>query len=426
MIRPGEVSAAGGPAELPGGLIRAHTVTPRRVEWLWWPYVPLGKISACAGQMGQAKTLFTEWLAANVTRAPRLNLDKAASVLMMCAEDDAEDTTVPRLIAAGADLSRIAFPPDTALSADKLSNFCDEMGDVRLITIDPFAAYIPGNFDSYKSQDVRRVLNPIGDLARERRLAVLLIQHLNRRADTLDALARIADSQGIPAVARSVLIWGPDPSDPDGDQGTAKVLTRPKNNLARGGASAGFRIQTKEVQDAGSQPLLVHTGASDALASDVVADQDARSRTQEAVLWLRDYLAGGPRETEQGGRDALEAGISTKCLRSARERVARSYRPGGNHGPYVWELKGGQPPETGQPRNTALLEEEGIHGQSGAITGNHDAVNARMPVIAHSGEDDATVEHDRLAAKFPETVDLHDGALERLRASVEGQGDQPC
>lgn len=397
MIRPGEVGATGGPAQLPGGLIRAHTVTPRRVEWLWWPYVPLGKISACAGQMGQAKTLFTEWLAANVTRAPRLNLDKAASVLMMCAEDDAEDTTVPRLIAAGADLSRIAFPLDTALSADKLSNYCDEMGDVRLITIDPFAAYIPGNFDSYKSQDVRRVLNPIGDLARERRLAVLLIQHLNRRADTLDALARIADSQGIP-VARSVLIWGPDPSDPDGDQGTAKVLTRAKNNIARGNAAAGFGIQTTEVPDAGSQPLLVHTGASDALASDVVSDQDARSRTQEAVLWLRDYLADGPKETEQGGRDASEAGISTKCLRSARERVARSYRPGGNHGPYVWELKGGQPRAT-------PLEEEGIHGQSGASTGNHDAVNARMPVNAHSGEDDAAAEHDRLAAKFPETIE---------------------
>jgi len=372
----------------------ANTVTVRPVDWLWWPYVPFGKISACAGQMGQAKTVFTEWLATAVTTAQGINLSRPGNVLMLSAEDDPEDTTVPRLMAAGADLSRIGFPADTTLAADSLSNQCDEMGDVRLITIDPFAAYIPGKFDSYKSQDVRQVLNPIGQLARERRLAVLLIQHLNRRADTFDALARIADSQGIPAVARSVLIWGPDPDDPEGDQGVTKVLTRPKNNLARGNVAAGFRIQTIDVPGAGSQPMLVHTGDSDALATDVVTDQEARSRTQEAVLWLRDYLSAGPMDTEQGAQDAADAGISTKCLRTARERVARSYGPGGNQGGYVWELRAGQARTSGQPRTTALLREEGIHGQSGASTGNHDAVNARMPVNAHQPLDALTADVD--------------------------------
>ena len=51
---------------------------------------------------------------------------------------------------------------------------------------------------------------------------MVLVQHLNRRADAGDALARIADSQGIPQLARSVLIWGPDPSDPDGDRGATR------------------------------------------------------------------------------------------------------------------------------------------------------------------------------------------------------------
>jgi hypothetical protein len=66
----------------------------------------------------------------------------------------------------------------------------------------------------------------------ERSLAVVLIQHLNKRADADDAIARIADSQAFPQVARSVLLWGPDPSDPEGYHGSTKVLTRAKGNAA--------------------------------------------------------------------------------------------------------------------------------------------------------------------------------------------------
>ena len=113
---------------------------------------------------------------------------------------------------------------------------------MKLITVDPVQAYMPAHVNSWKGQDVRLALEPLRQLAADRELAVVLIQHLNRRADG-DPLARIADSQGVPQLARSVMIWGPDPSDPEGDHGSAKVLTRVKGNLARGSdASATFTI----------------------------------------------------------------------------------------------------------------------------------------------------------------------------------------
>jgi AAA domain len=81
--------------------VRAADVTPQTVEWLWHPYIPLGKISMVAGQMGQAKSLLTAWLAADT--APH-------GAIMLSAEDDVADTIRPRLEAQGADLNRLEKP----------------------------------------------------------------------------------------------------------------------------------------------------------------------------------------------------------------------------------------------------------------------------------------------------------------------------
>jgi putative DNA primase/helicase len=357
--------------------LRASDVKPRAVTWLWWPFVPLGKLTAIAGQMGQAKSLWTVWLAAGVTRGEGLNLKRPGGVLILTAEDDPEDTTVPRLIAAGADRERLLLPPDFTLDAAKLARHCDELGDVRLVVVDPLSAYLGDKVDSWKNQHVRRALDPVRRLAQERAMAVVIVQHLNRRGDTADALARIADSQGIPALARSVLIWGPSPTDPDGDQGSLKVLTRAKMNLARGNASAAFRIEEAVIVDGIRAPRLTHLGESDARAEDVTADQATRTQTAAAMQFVRDQLAAGPQEAEAMKAAAAAADITSKCLRVARERLVHSYRPGGNQGPYVWELRRALTDAQGNHELTTL-NGKGIQGHSGAFT----PVDALVPVDA--------------------------------------------
>jgi hypothetical protein len=303
--------------------LRASDVQPRAVEWLWWPFVPIGKLTALAGQMGQAKSLFAVWLAAAVSQGRGLNLARPGHVLMLSAEDDPEDTTVPRLIGAGADLERVTLLSDWTLDAESLERHCDVCPDAKLIIVDPLAAYFSGKVDSWKSQDVRRALEPIRRLAQERGLAVLLVQHLNRRADTTDALARIADSQGIPAVARSVLIWGPNPSDPEGDQGWLKVLTRAKANLARAHAAATFRVAEVRIEGGIGVATLLHVGEADVRAEDVVSDESTRTQTEAAMVFLRNCLADGPKPAEEVKRAAEAAEVTAKPLRVARERLCR-------------------------------------------------------------------------------------------------------
>jgi len=289
--------------------MRASDVAPRSVEWLWWPYIPLGKISVVAGQMGQAKSLFTAWLAADTT--PR-------GVVMLSAEDDPADTIRPRLEAVGADLDRVEIAPDVTLDAARLDAICDELGDVGLITIDPIQAYLPSSVNAWKGQDVRLALEPIRQLAADRALAVVLIQHLNRRVDG-DPLARIADSQGVPQLARSVMIWGPDPADPQGDHGAGKALTRVKGNLARGSTeSATFTIVETTVTAGLKAPALLRGDDAQITADDVIADHETRSARDEAVEWLRALLADGPVAAKDAQRQAREVGISDRTLKRAK------------------------------------------------------------------------------------------------------------
>ena len=99
---------------------------------------------------------------------------------MVSGEDDAADTIRPRLEAAGADLTRVhildaieevtadgeiirrAFNLKTDLA--RLESKLTELGDVRMLSVDPIAAYL-GDTDSHKNADVRALLTPLADLA---------------------------------------------------------------------------------------------------------------------------------------------------------------------------------------------------------------------------------------------------------------------
>ena len=91
--------------------IRASTVPPRNVRWLWRGWVPLKMLSILVGLPGRGKTTLAELIAADVTRG-RLDgdlLGGSANVLIVSYEDAIAEVLVPRLIAADADLHRVEF-----------------------------------------------------------------------------------------------------------------------------------------------------------------------------------------------------------------------------------------------------------------------------------------------------------------------------
>jgi len=185
---------------------------------------------------------------------------------MFTSEDDDADT-IFRAYGQPSRHQPVFNVKDDALDAASIERYCAELGDVRLVTVDPLTAF--SRLDqSPKTPDVRRFLRALIELAQGRRFAVVGLLHTNRWSDSADPLSRISEAQGIPQVARSVLVLGPDPSDPDGD---GKVLATAKNNLIKGKPSAGFRIESVAVTDEITAPRLVHVGESVTTAAEIFA-----------------------------------------------------------------------------------------------------------------------------------------------------------
>ena len=90
-----------------------NAVSSKAVDWLWYPYIPYGKITILQGDPGEGKSTMMMQLAALITNGkamPDGSGDKIpGNVIYQAAEDGIEDTIKPRLEAAGADCSRIAF-----------------------------------------------------------------------------------------------------------------------------------------------------------------------------------------------------------------------------------------------------------------------------------------------------------------------------
>ena len=91
--------------------IRASTVSPRPIDWLWPGYIALGKLTLIAGDPGLGKSILTCALASHVSNGSPWPVSGAecpkGSVVMASAEDDLADTIRPRLDAAGADAEKI-------------------------------------------------------------------------------------------------------------------------------------------------------------------------------------------------------------------------------------------------------------------------------------------------------------------------------
>ena len=115
------------------------------------------------------------------------------SVIILSAEDGAEDTLIPRLIAAGADRSKIHLIEAVKEEDDKgrrtfnlqtdlqlLEERIAQLGDVQAVIIDPASAYMGRRVDSHNDQAVRTVLAPVAEMASRLGVAIISIMHFNK------------------------------------------------------------------------------------------------------------------------------------------------------------------------------------------------------------------------------------------------------
>jgi putative DNA primase/helicase len=338
----------------------AADIVPEAIDWTWRNRIAQGKLALIAGEPGLGKSQLATKIVATETTAGDWPCGegraKGGSAMMLCAEDGAADTIVPRLMAAGADLKRVHIVSAVAdrdrqgnrsfnLQADLdiLENHLTRIADVRLIVIDPISSYM-GKVDSHKNTDVRSVLEAAGEMASRRRVALLGITHFSKGGGQ-KAINQFIGSIAFIAAARTAYAVMADPEDE-----TRRLFMPVKNNLAPMGKGLAFRMEQRLLpgdivaSSVAFEPEPVAGTADGILAAnnDSGADKSARS---EAVEFLRETLALGPRAATDIKADAEEAGQSWATIKRAKkqigvlaERKAESGDGLGRDGRWYWRL----------------------------------------------------------------------------------------
>lgn len=302
------------------------------IEWLWAQRIALGKISIMAGDPGLGKSQISCHFAAAVTtggRWPDGSRAPTGSVIFICCEDDAADTIKPRLEAAGADCNRIVLYDwtsnrdgsrqhfDVGQHIEALSALVREMGDVRLIVIDPISAYM-GGADSHVVADVRQALAPLQAMASELGPAVLMVSHLNKGGGAGGAMNRVSGSGAFVAVARSAWLVAKDPQDE-----IRRILTPLKNNLGDDQTGFSYRVESWQSGDIVSSRVVFNSEPVAVSADDLLQRSGGQgedgSALAEACEFLRQELEDGPKPSKKVDASARDAGVSGASLKRARK-----------------------------------------------------------------------------------------------------------
>ena len=230
-------------AQRPADLKLYSSIKEVPVDWLWYPYIPYGKLTLLQGDPGGGKSTFMVNIISAVSRGGRLpdgtELTKPLHVIYQCSEDGAADTIKPRLVAAGANCENVAFldeESETFTLNDEIIRCAIADFNAKLLVVDPFQAYL-GDADISNITSIRRILKKLSLWAAAYDCAIVLIGHLNKKEGS-KGLYRSLGSIDVVAAARSVLQVERDPEDTD-----VRVVTQIKNSLGPSDAVIRFEIR---------------------------------------------------------------------------------------------------------------------------------------------------------------------------------------
>ena len=314
-------------------LIRMSDIQPEEVQWLWYPYIPLGKLTVIQGDPGEGKTTFVLAVIAALTKGEALPerepLDPV-NILYQTAEDGLADTIRPRLDALGADGSRVLVIDESkrelSLSDERIRQAMEETG-AKLLVLDPLQAYLAVEVDMHRANEVRPILKRLGAVAEQMGCAVILIRHLNKMQGQKSG-HRGMGSVDFQAAARSVLLVGRTKEDPQ-----LRIVVPDKSSLAPEGESIAFALDPEQ----GFQwKGYCAYNAEELLGG---STKQVQTKTMQAEETLRNLL-DKPAPAEEILRRITAAGISERTLMTAKKNLGvLSEKRGGQ---WFWRLPSGQ------------------------------------------------------------------------------------
>lgn len=295
------------------------------INWLWYPYIAVGKITLLQGDPGDGKSTMMMNLIAELSRGGVTPDGKALGrprrVIYQCSEDGVGDTIKPRLEEAGAECCNVAFINEEAHGGLTLDDerIREAIIDFRpqLVVIDPIQSYIGNDSDLQIAVKARKLMRRVSTWAQAYRCAIVLIGHLSKKECARD-LYRGLGSIDVVASARSVLQVERDAADEH-----VRIVRQVKNSLAPRGSDLCFEIRP----DTGFRWLSSSERAGQGQTEEDTIDHYPKNKHELASILITKVLANGPVQSAEIKKVMADYGIGEKTMHDAKKTLGvKSYR----------------------------------------------------------------------------------------------------
>ncbi len=327
-------------------------------EWIWLNKIPLGCATWVLGQPNNGKSLMTCAIAACVTTGKDFpdgskNTTSPSKVLMYCGEDSISKIVRPRLLAAGADLTKVDFldrksfrtragdsdpekrPLDLSQDCDVLLDLVKQHPDIKLLIVDPITGVF-GNKNINKNEEANPVFEQLIDFCEASGIAFVAVLHVPKRT-TNSSIEKIAGGTAVAGSAKSAFMLSRDPDSGDkhdhlltmvkwnyaSDANGIKYKTVPATAIWKGKQTSTASIEWGEIVTEIADDVLVKQNSK----------KEARNTEQEKCdVWMLTYLGDAPKRSPEVYKAGESLGFSETTVKRSLQNIKGSHLDGRKFG----------------------------------------------------------------------------------------------
>lgn len=339
----------------------ATLYVPSEIQWWDQGRIAPGGITILDGDPGAGKTMLLCEAASQISngRAARELASTgrwAQRGVLFITESDPARVIVPRLVASGADLTRVHFwgrkPSANYGGAPQLPGCLDDMRrsvallQVGLVVFDPVTSSMRAG--TLGEQESRMALEPLVALCQEMNLICLVTRHMNKNQQA-SALYRGLGSIALVGCAHTALLVTRDPRDRE-----KRILSVTKNNLGASAKPIMFRILPEHPACRIEWGEEIETDPDEILRGE--EESGRRDAMEDSKRLLMTFLQHDWKPAKAVIAEAESCGLKERTLRSAKAVLGVQSRRVVLSGEALWEWG---PPAKGWPKCGESLDDSG-------------------------------------------------------------------
>ncbi|WP_413569178.1 AAA family ATPase [Bdellovibrio sp. HCB117] len=293
-------------------IVYMNEVEAEKIDWLFEPYIALGKVSLIEGEPGIGKSFLSLAIAASISKGggdlpANKNTLPVQKTLLMSAEDGLGDTVKPRLLNMNADLSKIFAPSDVFTLDDKGFELLEKLivrEKASFVILDPMTPLLKAGTDVNKAVDMRPFFKRLTGIAKRYHCAIVVNRHLAKNTEQ-KGVSRGLGSIDIAAAVRSIVqVTAPDQKDK-----SLRQVEHVKCNIAAKGKPFTYFLKQDKFSWGGTMEEVLNAKDEQSGAMDL------------ACNFLLEVLKNGPMKSTDLDALAESRFISKSTLNRAKKKL---------------------------------------------------------------------------------------------------------